>query len=287
MRACVLVFAAAMAILLTLPACGASERQAPVGQSDVGDIKAWEPRLTLDGQPDIQGIWQAQGPGGTSGLNIEVLPNGDAPPYKTNIVDPPSHIIPYQPWARLVRDEVRDNYLHPTAAQVDQRNRAWPDGVPRITLYRVNSFQVLQPPGQVVLYYEAQHEFRIIPLDNRPHPGTNVQLWLGDSRGRWEGRTLVVDVTNHNDRTRLSVVGDFHSDELRVTERWAFVDPNTIQFSATIEDPKVFTRPWTIGDTLKRNSDASFKILEYAGVEGERDAALMVDIPQSVADRAK
>ena len=97
---------------------------------------------------------------------------------------------------------------------------------------------------------------------------------MGDSRGRWEGNTLVIDVTNHNDSTRFSIVGDFHSDELRVTEEWTFFDQDRIEYRATIDDPNVYTRPWTIGMTLTRGLPWA-ELLEYAGVEGEKSELVM------------
>jgi hypothetical protein len=135
----------------------------------------------------------------------------------------------------------------------------------------------MQPPGAVVILYEKQHEFRYIPLDNRPQLDPGIELWMGSSRGRWEGTTLVVEVTNHSARNRLSLSGDFASEQLKVVERWNFVDANTVQYSATITDPKVYTRPWSIGYKILRSKDPHFEIMEYAGVEGERDSKIMLD----------
>lgn len=155
---------------------------------------------------------------------------------------------------------------------MDPQSRSWPNGVPRQNYYSSNQngpFQILQPPGYVVFLYEINHEYRIVPLDGRRHVGQDIKLWMGDSRGRWEGNTLVIDVTNNNDSTRFDVMGNFHSDEMRVTERWATVDKDTLEYRATIDDPKVYTKPWTLGATMKLGP-AGNEILEYAGVEGER-----------------
>jgi hypothetical protein len=99
---------------------------------------------------------------------------------------------------------------------------------------------------------------------------------MGDSRGRWEGNTLVVNVTNHTDRTWFDVIGTFHSDALHVVERFTFVDSNTIHYEATITDPKVFTRPWKIAFPLIRNTQPGFERLEMACHEGERSFGLML-----------
>ena len=119
---------------------------------------------------------------------------------------------------------------------------------------------------------EFAHAYRIIPLDGRPHVGENLKLWQGDSRGRWEGNTLVVDVTNHNDKTWFDIVGDFHSDAMRVVERFTVVDADTIDYEATIEDPKVYTRPWKIVFTAARQKEQGFELMEHSCHEGERAA---------------
>jgi len=114
---------------------------------------------------------------------------------------------------------------------------------------------------------------RVIPLDGRPHVGPNVKLWMGDGRGRWEGNTLVVDTTNLNAKFRLSVVGDFFSDKAHVVERLTFIDANTMSYEATIDDPTVFTRPWTLRVATRRGPDE--EIWEWACPEGERSLARM------------
>jgi hypothetical protein len=131
-------------------------------------------------------------------------------------------------------------------------------------------------PGKVILTYEFNHAYRVIPVDGTPHIAENIKLWMGDSRGRWEGNTLVVDVTNHNDRTWFDLVGSFHSDALQVVERYTIVDPDRIDYQATITDPKVFTQPWTIAFSLTRNKQPGFEHLEMACHEGERSLGLML-----------
>ena len=114
----------------------------------------------------------------------------------------------------------------------------------------------------------TEHAFRVIPLDGRPHLAENIKLWRGDSRGRWEGNTLVVDVTNHDARTWFDQAGAYHSDALHVVERFTFVDANTINYEATLEDPKAYTRPWKIAFTHKRTAEQGYEILEDACYEG-------------------
>ena len=285
--------------VLSSAACG----QAPSAGAGEGAASGEWPSRTPDGQPDMQGLWasdtgraslnmepldylrsigmprrQGPGPGGGTGLGPPPAANTGSGPARqrgTLLLDPSDHILPYHPWAKERRDAVMKDYLHPTPEQIDPQTRGWPNGVPRANYYSSHDggvggpIQILQPPGHVVFIYETHHEFRIVPLDGRPHVGQDIKLWMGDSRGRWEGNTLVIDVTNNNASTRFNVVGDFHSDGMRVTERWTFVDRDTIDYKATIDDPKVYTRPWTIGVTHTRSFPGN-EIFEYAAVEGDR-----------------
>lgn len=292
-----------LGILATLTVSGCrsvADRPAPADQPESTDDAERDVDLTadsdwptylLDGQPDIQGLW-ASGTGMFS-LNMEPLayllsigmpPMSRGPASRGNsewlnrtlLLDPADHILPYQPWAKERRDAVMRDYLHPTPAQMDPQTRGWPNGIPRENYYSSHDgsvggpIQILQPPGYIVFLYETHHEFRVVPLDGRPHSGQDIKLWMGDSRGRWEGNTLVIDVANQNDSTRFNVIGDFHSDEMRVTERWILVDHDTMEYQATIDDPSVYTAPWTIGVTHTRSLPEN-EIFEYAGVEGDRD----------------
>jgi hypothetical protein len=192
------------------------------------------------------------------------------------IVDPADGKVPYQPWAAAKRAEIKENYKDPKPEHLDPDARCFLSGVPRIEYDPPGPFQILQPPGYVVMLYEINNASRIILLDARPHIGENIKLFMGDSRGHWEGNTLVVDVTNNNDRTWFDIVGTFHSDALHVVERWTFVDADTINYEATIEDPKVFTRPWKMAFPLARNKEKGYELMEFACHEGERDAQTLL-----------
>ena len=166
-----------------------------------------------------------------------------------------------------------DQHRNPSEAKyIDPVTRSFLDGVPRIN-YR-NTMRILQSPGQVVIINEYNHTYRVIPIDGSPHIGGDIKLWMGDSRGHWEGNTLVVDVTNNNEHTWFDIVGSFHSDALRVVERWTFVNPDRIDYEATIEDPKVFARPWKILVNLGRRED--YELWEYAIWEGSRSGTAPV-----------
>ena len=109
-------------------------------------------------------------------------------------------------------------------------------------------FQIFQTSRAIAIAFEWELDYRLIYTDGSKHP-TEIDSWMGDSRGRWEGDTLVVDVSNINDKTWFDMAGDFHSNALHVVERYRMTGPYTIQYDATIEDPKVFTKPWTINVT--------------------------------------
>ena len=121
------------------------------------------------------------------------------------------------------------------------------------------------------MLFEDNHAFRTIPLDGRPRLGQDIQLWRADSRGQWEGDSLVIDVTNVSDQPRFDVVGNFHSDALHVVERLRLVDADTIDYRATMDDPKVYTRPWTMAIVIRRVKEKGFELLESACHEGNRD----------------
>jgi hypothetical protein len=136
-----------------------------------------------------------------------------------------------------------------------------------------NGNQILQTPGYVVFRNEMIHESRIIPLDGRPHVGPDIRLYLGDSRGHWEGNTLVVETTNFTEKDAIGSNGagypgdpGYHSDQLKVIERFTRTGPKTIEYRATVDDPKTWTRPWTMLIELAKNDD--YQIIEYACHEG-------------------
>jgi hypothetical protein len=232
--------------------------------------KPYVPPRTPDGQPDIQGIYN---PVGTF-YNIEDLeyqslyqnfkPNPSLS-GKSLIIDPPDGKIPYQAWAAEKRKPIYQLHGDPTPEYVDPNAQCWPQGVPRHMNNR--EFEIFQPRGHVVIFNMAHHSYRVIPVDGSPHIPENVKLWQGDSRGRWEGNALVVDVTNNNDQTWFDVMASFHSDAMRITERMTPVGPDRIEYRAVITDPRVYTRPWTFAIYFNRAKDYGSEIYEEACVE--------------------
>ena len=249
------------------------------GQTPTAAEKTWNPPRTPDGQPDIQGFWNQGRRLSTydveEGANeTHVFLSGVQTDHESLIVDPADGKIPYQAWARAKRTEIFDNHTNLTKWEyVDPHARCFLSGVPRI--FYQGTFQIVQPPGYIVILQEFNHGSRIIALDGRPHVGGNIKLWMGDSRGHWEGNTLVVDVTNNNDKTWFDLVGDFHSDAVHIRERYTFVDPETISYEATFEDSNVYTRPFkmalTFKPTVRGEAAARYELLEEACHEGERD----------------
>jgi hypothetical protein len=218
-----------------------------------------------DGKPDMQGYWQTRNFFSAFDLEEHTVEEFGIPKGKGVVVDPPDGKIPYQPWALAKRKDILEHHLFD-----DPQAHCWLSGVPR-QMYTPFGFQILQPPGSVVLLYEAFHSFRIIPLNGKRHAAPEIRLFEGDSRGKWEGDTLVVDVTNQNDKTWFDMAGNFHSDQLHVVERYTSIDIDTIRYEATLDDPKVFTKPWKIRFDLGRNPDPHYEQMEYACVEGEQD----------------
>lgn len=164
--------------------------------------------------------------------------------------------IPYQPWAAAKRAA---NFAN--RQKEDPLNKCYIPGVPRV-MYLDYPFQIFQTPDVITMTFEWSLDFRLIYTNGAPH-NNDIDLWMGDSRGRWDGDTLVVDVSHVNDKTWFDMAGDFHSDALHVVERYHMTDPDTIQYEATIEDPKVFTKPWTIDIELHRRTDRT-RLFEYA-----------------------
>ena len=239
--------------------------------------KPWPPARTPDGQPDVQGTWRPEIPGThslnpaqSSGAEFEERVTGKGKRNPSRIVDPPDGAIPYQPWAAALQKKLEAEFETPTRPEhIDTATRCLVPGVPR--LYYFPAFKIMQPAGSVVFVWDDHHAYRVIPLDGRPHVGPDVKLWMGDGRGRWEGNTLVVDTRNLKAKSRLDVVGDFFTDKAHLVERMTFVDANTMNYEATIDDPTVFTRPWTMRVVQRRLPDD--EMWEWACHEGERDAA--------------
>jgi hypothetical protein len=207
------------------------------------------------------------------------------------VIDPPDGRVPLRPEAEAARDynsaHERDSYEF---MSVWDRciTRGAPAGM--FPAGYNNAYQIIQTPGYVMIHSEMIHEARIIPIDGRPHLPENVRLWNGDPRGRWEGTTLVVDTTNYNDKGWIAtqaaagrIKGVPQTASLHVVERFTLIDADTIDYDATIDDPKMFTRPWTVSIPLHRNP--AYRIYEYACHEGNRSVGNILSDSRALEKR--
>jgi hypothetical protein len=244
-------------VVLSVGAAIVSPSSAAWGQAAQSQVPAsqWVPERLPDGQPNVQGgIWRVEderGSGGRIGGPSYITDTDGRPVNRpSRVIDPPDGRVPYQPWAEaLWKDEElhANNPLRPE--HIDPQTRCL-ETVPRIYYY-VSNQTILQPPGMVVFLWEIYHQYRVIPLDGSPHIGPTMKLWMGDARGHWEGNTLVVDTTNLSGKSRLTE-SHFFSSDAHLRERMTFVDANTMKYQVTIEDPTVYTRPWTMEVIQKR-----------------------------------
>ena len=252
-------------------ALGSATPTAQGAKAPAATAKPYTPPRTPDGQPNISGMW-AGTPGGSYNIqDLEwqsIFQNNRPNPAmrgKSRLIDPMNAQIPYQPWAAEKREFISSRHANPTLETLDPSSRCWPHGVPRHLYNR--ELEIFQAPGYVVIFNMAHHSYQVIPVNGSAHIPANIKLFMGDSRGRWEGNTLVVDVANQNDQTWFDIVGDFHSDALHVVERFTIVDADTIAWEATLTDPKVYTKPWKMGLSIQRNKDYGDELWEEACYE--------------------
>ena len=228
-----------------IPGTGA---QTPARQTAFSPARLW------DGQtPDFRGIWQVLD---TAYVNIEGHPAGKGiAASKSIIVEPSDGKIPYKPEALRQRQE---NYR--TRATADPSLRCYQAGVPRAT-YLATPLQILQSPGNFAIVYQENHAFRVFHPDTRPH-FDSTDWWMGDTRYRWEGDTLVADVVAMTDQAWLDQAGNFHSTEVHIVERYRLIGPDALEYQARIEDPITYSVPWTLRTVLYRVKQPGARIIE-------------------------
>lgn len=214
-------------------------------------VSAQEIPRTASGKADFQGIWQAQT---RAAYNLEAhVARHDMPAGESVVV---GGTIPYREEGLVRRQE---NFAN--RAELDPLNKCFLPGATRI-MAMPWPFQIFQTEEHVAITYEWTQVYRLIYTAGQEHLYPGFEFWMGDSRGYWEGDTLVVEIRDLNDRTWLDAAGNFHSIAAVITERYTLVDENTIQYQATIDDPEVFTEPWTISFPLVRQTDMT-RLLEY------------------------
>jgi len=244
----------------------------------VAQTPAYRAPRTPDGKPDLNGIWQAlneanydielhmarpalatrPGPyGPVPAAQVLALGAVGAVPPGPGVVE--GGELPYKPEALVQRNQNRENWL-----AADPEIKCYLPGVPRAT-YMPYPFQIFQSNQAIFIAYEYAGAVRNIYLKDPGRPP--VDSWMGQSAGHWEGETLVVDVTGFNDQTWFDRAGNFHSDALHIVERYTRTGPDVIQYEATIDDPKVFTRPWKMSMPLYRRQEKNAQLMDFKCVE--------------------
>ena len=216
-----------------------------------GAVSAQSLPRTTEGRPNLQGIWQVAN---RASYNIEDHVARHDMPAGRGVVD--GGEIPYQAWALEQR-----NANFSARAAADPLSKCYLPGVPRM-MYMEFPFHIFQTNDHVAITFEWQQVFRLIYANGEPPMYPGIEAWMGHSRGRWEGDVFVVDVTDHNDSTWFDAAGNFHSDAMQLTERYTMLDKDTIEYAVSIDDPEVFTRPWTMRMELHRQTKMD-RILEY------------------------
>ena len=229
--------------------------------------QGYTPPRTTFGQPDLQGIWKADS---RAAYGLVTHHARDGMPAGVGVVQ--GDEIPYQPWAAA---QQRENFIH--RATADPLAQCFRPGAPRI-MYLDFPFQIVQTPEYVAILFEWSSLYRVVYLNNN-ETWDGIEFWNGHSRGRWDGDTLVVEVTNHNDRTWFDMAGNFHSNALKVVERYTRVGPDSIRYEVTIEDPKVFTRPWTMRMPFARQVGVNRKFEYQCQAEAEEARGRFVPQP--------
>jgi len=234
---------------------------------------------TADGKPNLNGIWQA-----TTTANWDLLAHttrpavaqrgvyADVPVLAAPVLAlgavggvPPGpgvvegNVIPYKPEAAAKKKDNAEHWL-----DRDPEVRCYQPGIPR-AMYMPYPFQIVQGTNKIQMVFQYANASRAIHMEAvDPPPADN---WMGHSVGKWEGNTLVVDVSHFNDRTWFSRSGDFHSDELHLIERFTPITPDALRYEVTVEDKNVFTRPWKMSMVLYRQLDDNATLMEYRCVE--------------------
>jgi hypothetical protein len=215
---------------------------------------------TAEGVPNLSGIWQA-----INTANWDLEPHearmGPVVSLAAAFSVPPGlgvvvgDEIPYLPEALKKRNENRANWV-----KLDPEVKCFMPGIPRAT-YMPYPFQIVQSKDNVLFAYEFTSASRVVRMNTTEK--SPAPAWMGWNVGRWDGETLVIEVTDHMPDTWFDRSGNWHSDALKVTERYTAIDANTLDYEATIEDPNVFSKPWTIKMPLYRRREPNMQLMEY------------------------
>ena len=200
-------------------------------------LPRYTPPRTPDGVPDLQGVWSGAGGDNNSFLEDHEFVDVTTPAQESFVSDPPDGKVPYTPWALARRQEMLAGLGRGWPGESKERLHASP-GSYCLNVSPVFSFdgqEIVQKPGYVIML--SDDNYRVIPTDGRAAVNQNVKLWMGNSRGRWDGDTLVVEVTSLNGKGWFDSTGQFYGENTRMTERWRLVDANTMDYEVRVEDP--------------------------------------------------
>jgi hypothetical protein len=218
-----------------------------------------------NGKPNLNGIWQSMNAANWNLEDHSVRPGPlvatgaiGAEPAGMGIIEGAGS-IPYKPEALKQRDENFKN-----RAKQDPETKCYLPGVPRAT-YMPYPFQIIQTNADILVAYAYDSATRVVSM-GKPH-AAELDTWMGTNNGRWEGDTLVIDVTGFNGRAWLDRAGNFASDSLHVVERYTMLDANTIDYEATLEDPDTYTKPWKINFPLYRHREKNPRLLLFQCVD--------------------
>ena len=284
-------------------AMAAAVAAAPTTSGQTPTTANWTPPKTPWGHPDLQGIWtgieskapslaalaalagpprstsgqaqaQASRNAGDTGAGPEHWYEGQPVVFSAQLklVDPPDGKMPALTEQGKQRASERARRYNARPGSYDDFvpwDRCITRGVPgsMIPINYNNNYQFIQSPSSIVILYEMIHDARVIPLDGRARPTTNVRQWMGIPRGRWDGNTLVVETTHFTDKTRVIYGDGDHSDQLRLTERFTPVSADAMRYEFTVDDPGTWSKPWTAVLSLKRGGKQD-RLYEYACHEG-------------------
>jgi hypothetical protein len=221
-------------------------------QAEKAKLPPYSPPRTPDGVPDLQGRWGGAGGDGTSFLEDHEYVDVTTPAQESFVSDPPDGKVPYTAWGLAKRNEILAGLGRGWPGESNQRLYSSPAAfcLQYMPAFSVGGQEIVQQPGSVMML--SGTAYRVIPTDGRPPISQNVKFWFGTSRGRWEGDTLVVEVTSLNGLGWFDSTGQYFTENTRMIERWRLVDANTIDYEVTIEDPTIYTRPWKMNFPKRR-----------------------------------
>jgi len=226
--------------------------QARTWMAQKAKLPPYKAPRTADGVPNLQGNWGGPVGGGNDDLEEHAYIDVTTPPQESYVSDPADGKVPYTPWALAKRNEIRAGLARGWPGETGRRLYGDPAalclvGMPR---WSFGAQEIIQKPGSVIML--TANTYRVIPTEARPHMDSGAKFFFGNARGRWEGETLVVDVTGINGETWFDSAGNFYGPNTHMIERWTMVDANTIDYEITIEDPTIYTRSWKMNYPKRR-----------------------------------